>query len=107
MRRRCRRSGVEIRFDVEDFIEKFGKALRRRSIKPLLGRLGDISLIIKHRVGGHTVAVTHLVVSRDGCVRHYGLLGLRGWRPGMVAFNYRFARLEFDLLRGRWRKKPY
>ena len=107
MRRRRRRRGVEIRFDVEDFIEKLEKALRRRSVKPLLGRLGDISLIIKHRAGGRTVAVTHLVISRDARVRHYGLLGLRGWRPGMVAFKYRSVHLEFDLLRGRWRRKPY
>lgn len=90
-------------------VAKLRKAMSRRTVKPLLGGLGDLSLILRTHRGRETVMVLHLVIGRRlHTVKHYGILGLRGWNPAdpsLIKFSIRGRAMEFDLLRGVWRRK--
>ncbi len=61
-----------------------------RKVKKLVGRKGDLSMIIKSVYRGVTVSVHHVIVDRSESVKHIGLKGVLGWypeRPGMLEFK--------------------
>jgi hypothetical protein len=81
--RRYLRRWALVRVDfVDDIVSpNLERALRRGSVRKVLGRYGDISLIIKTIKQGRTEVVMHIVVNRQAVVRHMGIKGVRGWDP--------------------------
>lgn len=90
-------------------VAKLRKAMARRTVRPLLGGLGDLSLVLRTHRRGETLMVLHLVIDRKlHRVKHYGILGLKGWNPtepSLIEFRAGKRVFEFDLLKGTWRRK--
>ncbi len=105
--------GLEERITSVDEVSvaKLNKAMKKGSVKPLLGGLGDLSLILRTHYKDDTLMVLHLVVDREmGKVKHYGVGGFKGWNPsapGMIEFRIGGELYEFDMLRGLWRVKRF
>ncbi|MEB3807074.1 MAG: hypothetical protein GSR73_06130 [Desulfurococcales archaeon] len=101
--------GLEVSVEHVDEIlfPSLEKALRRKhGFRFVLGAFGDVSLIVKPRLGGRTVGLHHLVIGRRGEIKHYGIKGLRGWSgrgEGDIQFyNRRGFHVEFDVIKGKW-----
>ncbi len=92
-------------------VSKLRRAVERRSVKLLLGGLGDLSLVLRTHYRGDTLMVLHLVIDRNQrVIKHYGILGFKGWSlddPGLIEFKFRGRRYEFDVLKDLWRVKRF
>ncbi|WP_131159366.1 hypothetical protein [Aeropyrum pernix] len=91
-------------------VAKLRKALARSSVKPLIGGLGDLSLVLRTHYKGETLMVLHLVIGRRANIKHYGILGLKGWNPSepeLTEFRIGRKHFEFNLLNGSWRRKRF